>query len=456
MGNQEQETEHLTSQKIKLIRGFLRMNQTQFATAIGVSRMAVGLWESKATKQNGTKILPSEENFERIAALVNIDPFVIRTPDTGTEYLYNHLKNQSRPGVDCPLTDEELLKDIQEFKEAGLFKNLTVTAETIFPGDSRYIVKEDKNQEQDKSDKTVKANQVLVENILNDPDLTDEDKRNIIEHFDNVKLEEKKYQSLLNYNHSRKGVSDIKSDSWYFGDKKVPPGPIKIGGPPARSARKKGLLANATVKPVVKKWIEKFRKEWKDEVPPDYMNFVQKEIDQINELSNRANRGAVDGSIETKSGGFWVAVQYFVQKKKIENCHLFGKYFYDDYEHPYDLWLKKEKYLVKFCTLHKLNEIDLLKAEIERLVGSLSILESLIGSKQKKQIWVYDKESDEAGKFLDKKIPQWLTSLQKATGVDVVYVRDPELCAKLIIDMALPNKAKWAGNNPRTSQMQEK
>ena len=37
---------------------------------------------------------------------------------------------------------------------------------------------------------------LLVENILNDPDLTDEDKRNIIEHFDNVKLEEKKYQSL--------------------------------------------------------------------------------------------------------------------------------------------------------------------------------------------------------------------------------------------------------------------
>ena len=87
------------------------MNQTEIGETIGVSRMAVALWESSAHKdkeKKKTKILPSRENYKKIADLVNLHPFIISCPDLGSEYLYHHLTNEKRPNSDCPLRIKNL------------------------------------------------------------------------------------------------------------------------------------------------------------------------------------------------------------------------------------------------------------------------------------------------------------------------------------------------------------
>ena len=429
MGKEEQEGENLISQKIRLIRGFLRMNQTQFADAIGVSRMAVGLWESKARKRRkdkttgkvhvGAKILPSQENYKKIAELVGIEGFVISTPEIGPEYLYRLLTETKRPGSDSPFTDEELIEDLREYADAGLLKQK----------DEEEVKKEVLKMVDDNSKTTIALNADEIRKRLADPHLESSEQLKLLKML--RKLVD--YEHISNYNHSKKGLTGNREDSFYYGDKKTSAGGA-IGGPLSAKAKKELEDLNVPVA---------------DSVPPDYMNRVKKQIDDITVKAKEINKpsGSKGSPLETKSNGFWIAVQYFVDKAEVSDCHFFKTMYYDDYEHNYDLWVKKVKLLVRFCTLHNRNEIDLLKAEIERLVGSLFILEKIIGVPQRKEIWVYDRESDKAGKFIDSRHPKWLESLQKSTGINIAYVRDAELIARLIADLSTPKLGRESKND---------
>ena len=431
MGTQEQEGENVISQKIKLIRGFLRMNQTQFGEAIGVSRMAVGLWESKARKTGtNTKILPSSENYEKIAALVGIESFLIRTPDIGPEYLFHVLTELKRPGSDCPLTDKELMDDFQWWLDSGLREG-----KGDISGMFKDMIKDEGKKAERVPEPSMEAEEIRKK--LANSDLTNKEQLELIKKLSKINYETEKFHHMSNYNHSRKGLTGNKEDTFYFGDEKT--AALKPTGGPYRitSSRVSGPLSDRA-----KAWLNQLDFEKQDgepdSVPEDYHNLIKKKIDSITDKAKELNknRGSKGSRLETKSNGFWVAVQYFVDKQEIPDCHFFKTMFYDDYEHKYDLWVKKARLMVRFCTLHKRNEIDLLKAEIEKLVGSLFILEKIIGLPQRKEIWVYDRESDKAGKFTSNHHPSWLESLQKTTGINIAYVRDADLTAKLVVECA--------------------
>ena len=58
-----------------------------------------------------------------------------------------------------------------------------------------------------------------------------------------------------------------------------------------------------------------------------YQDLVKKQIDSISEEAKKKVEDPVSVELDPKSNGFWVAVQYFVEKNNIYDWQFFKKYF---------------------------------------------------------------------------------------------------------------------------------
>ena len=84
-------------------------------------------------------------------------------------------------------------------------------------------------------------------------------------------------------------------------------------------------------------------------------------------------------SMEKQSNGFWPTVEHLMGYEKLSYGQCFNRtIFVGAYNKRQDFWVEDNNVVAKYCTLHSRNEMNLLRAEVERIVGELLLVEKMV------------------------------------------------------------------------------
>ena len=125
------EQEKSLQKKIKIIRLKLKLSQEDFAKKLGVSRIAVSMWESNVKKE-GKSILPSQKNMIKMANLVEVSSEWLSDHAISVESFYEKIMGNKFNSLDKSQLD-------RRFRSGTKYNHLTKRMKTVLWITQRWL-----------------------------------------------------------------------------------------------------------------------------------------------------------------------------------------------------------------------------------------------------------------------------------------------------------------------------
>ncbi len=387
--------EKVFPEKIKIARKLLDLTQGELADKLKCSRVTVSMWES-----NVTKILPTRTNLEKLADLLDVPLELLDDEDINAEALWTICKDKE---IDKKLEADAnfMTKYCNGEFDHPLPKNYSVDVQVLRDKKTGEVIKGAKHFDLRIND------EIKIIDFGKQPFPIDAFRK-----WREQRNKSKRYQKLrdamqLYKDGSVKRFTELLDKSELLHDKRIKHGRhIKSHEKISSNSGLEALL------PLVD------RKIIGDE--------------------DSYSRVAIERANAAKSYNFWPGVGMLCEEQVPQFQERYGGAFvWDQYSMEFDFCCERTGCVARYATLHKHNEIDLMKAEIERMCGQLLVMEKMYGKKLNKYILIYDRESrhEPLSKFQEFGPPKWMAQLTQSCKISVLFFSKSKEAVETLLNL---------------------
>lgn len=398
--------EKVLPDKIKTARLKLDVTQFELAQKLGCSRIAVSMWESNVVGEK-RKVLPTKNNLEKLADLLDVPFALLDDEDIDAEALHNILNDKE---IDKETDGSFLTKYHNGVFDHALPKNYDV----------EFAVRRDK-----KTGKVIKGAKAIKLDIRENLKIGEGGEAAGIFPMGSFNEWRTKRGKSKRY----KQISDV-MDLYKSGIVK------RVGEVLERQENERGIRG-------VKEWIQDKRikhgrgiKQFEKRSGLEaLLPLVER---KIIENEDSYSRVVVERAKAARSYNFWPGVGMLCEEEVPQFQERYGGAFaWENYSMEFDFCCERTKCVARYATLHKHNEIDLMKVEIERMCGQLLVMEKMYGKRLNKYILIYDRESrhENSSKFSQFGPPKWMQQLTQSCKISVLFFSKSKEAVETLLNL---------------------